>query len=82
MREFIIFHQNIYYEIKKLESDCCFILLSVDSKDVYWFIKINNNDLNEDFMNLLKFIILDGVKIIGVLYYQNIHLNYNTKHVT
>ena len=73
MSDFIFFDSKILNNIflnKVIDyKEFTFLLLSVNDKDVFWIIKIEDDFISDDYLNLLKFIIPFGVKIIGLFYF-------------
>jgi hypothetical protein len=66
-----VFIDNKIADVLKTPSDkpsneSLFLLLSIDDESVYWIIKLQSENMSEEFLNL-KFILPYGVKIIGVL---------------
>lgn len=72
----ILFHENIFDIFTNLNNeDKNYLLLSLDQENVYWVLKLEEESLSENFLNLIKFILPYGVKIIGILYLGNIEIN-------
>lgn len=71
-KEEIYFHESIRSVLinnKKANSpENTYLLLSIDSRNIYWLVKLDNETLSDEFLQLLKFILPLGVKIIGLLH--------------
>jgi hypothetical protein len=60
---------NIFLQSQVDNSISTYLLIGINEQLILWLVKLDNDNLSEDFLNLLKYILPFGIKVYGILHF-------------